>query len=419
MLDLFRRITTQSRQASYLLAITSVYVLAGMAYSFWWPPLVRHRTFYWLIPHDIWLTVRDSHWIAWGGLSSVYSAGTSLITLPGYSIVLLPVVLLSSGLNLSEGSPPLHVLIGHQTAWLIVGPFMLASVGPALFALNALAVELHLSQGRRRILTLAAAAAMWPTIAIWGHPEDVLAFAFVVYALLAAYRGRTTRAAWLFGIAAALQLWVVMLLPIALGLAGVRRTIPFLLRAAVIPGFFFFAVVIPDPTTSLRILVDQPLYPGVNHPTPWELVAPHLADHHVAGGLGHLIALAAAILAGIWVAKRQPRLDRVLWLSAVVLVLRCEFEAVMIPYFVMPAAVLLLLLAAYRGLGHLAALSVLVLGLLCMVQTHHDMWNYWLLMTGILGACLVIARPPVSADRPITLDTGSDATTIGPIRAIT
>lgn len=380
-------------QPLFILLVSGAYLVTGMAYSLWWPTLVRHQNFYWLIPHDIWLTVRDAHWITWGGLSSIYSSHTSLITLPGYAVVLIPAILLSGLLHLSEVSPSLTILLPHPGEWLVVGPFMLAAATPALFGLDSLAQRLGIKLSKRRILTFAQAVAMWSTVAIWGHPEDVLALTMAVFALLAVLNGRFTRAAWFFGIAAAFQLWVLMLLPLIIGIVGVRRALTFLLRCSVIPGFFFLVAVIPNPRPSLDVLLHQPLYTPINHPTPWESIAPKLAGHNAAGGPGHLLALLAAVIAGVWIGQRRPQLPGILWLAALVLTLRCEFEAVMIPYFAVPATVFALVLCARSGIDKLALGSAISVGLMFMLQTHHDMWMYWLGMTALLGALLVLSWP--------------------------
>src|SRR3984957_2991825 len=128
----------------------------------------------------MWFSVRTAHWIGWGSLSFVYSNHRSaLVTLPGFELLLTPVVLLSSALHLSEQAPGL-LGPGKPTEWLLVGPFSLMCSGLPLFAMDGLARRLGVRVRSRRLLSVALAAAVWPSIAIWGHPEDTLALGFAV-----------------------------------------------------------------------------------------------------------------------------------------------------------------------------------------------------------------------------------------------
>ncbi len=73
----------------WLAAVTAGVVVTGMAYSLWWATVVRHQSFYWITPGDMWYTVRTAHWIGWGSLSFVYSNYRSaLVTLPGFELLL-------------------------------------------------------------------------------------------------------------------------------------------------------------------------------------------------------------------------------------------------------------------------------------------------------------------------------------------
>jgi hypothetical protein len=58
-------------------------VTLAVAFGFWfgWGPLVMHRSL-WITPGDIWATYRSAHFIGWGDLGGVYSAGTRLVAFP-------------------------------------------------------------------------------------------------------------------------------------------------------------------------------------------------------------------------------------------------------------------------------------------------------------------------------------------------
>jgi hypothetical protein len=175
-----------------------------------------------------------------------------------------PVVTLTSALGLSESSPFAQLPEPH--AWYLVGPLSMATAGVALFALNSLARRLNVPPRSRRILTVACAVALWPAVCIWGHPEDVVALGLATYALTFLLDGRWTAAGWLFGIAVAMQLYVIVLVPLIIGFVGWRIATAVLARSAIVPGFFLVAVLVPNFHNSIRALLNQPSFPTADHP---------------------------------------------------------------------------------------------------------------------------------------------------------
>ena len=238
------RIDESRRPTLWLVGATLVFMAIGMAFSFWWPAVVRHHSYYWFIPNDIWSAVRGAHFVQWGGLSYVYSYHSALLTLPGYEILLAPVATLCSVFGLSESS--LSIFLTKPDSWLLIGPFCLATAAVTVFALDALARRFGISRPSRRFLTVGELVALWPTISYWGHPEDVVALGLVIYAFLALSDDRTALAGWLLGAALAMQLYVILLIPIFLGVLGLRKGAALLARAAVLPGFLLVAVLVPD-----------------------------------------------------------------------------------------------------------------------------------------------------------------------------
>ena len=397
--------------AWWLAALTAVVVLTGMAYSLWWPAVVRHQSFYWATPGDMWFSVRTAHWIGWGSLSFVYSNQRSaLVTLPGFELLLTPVVVLSSALHLSEQAPGI-IGPGKPTEWLLVGPLSLACAGLPLFAIDALARRLGILGRPRRILSAAVAAALWPGIAIWGHPEDALALGLVVYALLGILDGRWTAAGWLLGAALAMQLLVVVLVPLFIGLVGWRQASAVLARGAVLPGFLLVAVLVPDFHAAYYVLAHQPSDPTPNHVTPWLALAPKLAHDQVSGGLGRLLNGVVAVGAGVPAYRWRRDVWRIVWLAALVLAARTLFEPVMVPYYVMPGLALSLVAGRRHTLRWLGV-CVAGAGLTVMTFTHHGRWEYWLALTGLTAAMLTLAWPvqPVrgAKDRDLPASEGGD-----------
>ena len=378
----------------WLLAVTATVIASGMAYTLWWSAVVRHQGWYWLAPGDIWGTIRAAHWIDWGAFSYIYSSRTGLVTLPGFHLLLAPVVALSSALGLSESAPGIASgMLPKPQEWLLVGPIVLACSALVLFAADALARCLGSSLGRRRVLAVGVGAAAWPTLAIWGHPEDVLALGFVVYALVAILRGRMVAAGWLLGAALAMQLYVVALIPLFIGVIGYRLGAALLARASIIPGFLLTAVLVPNFHGSIHALFDQPNYPSIDHPTPWILLAPKLGHGVVAAGPGRLIGLVLALAAGVLARRLKTDAAQIVWLAAVVLAIRCLFESVMDPYYVMPAVVVALVAATTVSWTRLMVAGAAGAGLVVLTYFRPDMWVYWLEMAGVFGALLLLAWP--------------------------
>ncbi len=389
----------------WITACTAAVVVIGMAYSLWWPAVVRHASFYWLVPGDLWGTVREAHWVSSGALSYLYSSGYHLVTFPGMAIVLTPFVVVGTQFHLSESFP--HILpILKPTEWLLLGPVTMACSAIALVGFNALARALGASSTRRRILCLLESAAFWQVTVIWGHPEDVIAAGLCAFALARAIEERDVSAGWLFGAALAFQPLVIAAVPILLAFVGRRRAPGLLVRMAILPGVLLVATVVPNPHATLHVLLTQPNFPTIDHPTPWVLVAPRIARGIVAAGPGRVVGLAAAAALAIPAARSRAHPMAIAWLVAVALGFRCLFESVMDPYYVAPAIGFALVAAVSRRWAWIAVATAASASLTVVCQLRLGMWPYWLQMVGAFAVlyaagCPLWGRVPVS--RPTDL----------------
>jgi hypothetical protein len=384
-----------------------------MAYSVWWPAVVRHDAHYWLTPGDFWSTLRAAHYVGWGGLSFVYSSRAVFVTLPGFATLLSPLALLGSRLGLTESAP--GIFLPKPQIWLLVGPIALLLSGVALFGLDALAVRVRISTSSRHLLLVAEAVLLWPTTALWGHPEDAIAIGLLAFALVAVWDGHWAIAGWLLGGAVAMQLLALLAVPLFIGLAGARKAGPLLARAAILPGFFAVAVLVPNFHRSLSVLTKQPTFPQVDHPTPWVHLSPALAPHVVAAGPSRLLAVAVALGAG-WLARRwRDNLLFVVYALAVVFAARCVFESVMVPYYVMPA-VALAVLVSFAG-GWARRLTTMTAALALTVVTFYRVgeWRYYGEMTLLFVLVLIAARP---SSRPVDNSIAAPAPAHAPELAI-
>ena len=200
------------RRRRWPLLVMLTFVVVSMAYSLWWNPVVHHSPV-WVIPGDIWSTFRAAHWVGWGDIGAIYGKDTQLVTFPGIAVLLAPVAMVSGALGLGESLVP--IILSRPTSWLLLGPAILLVGSTCLVAVDAMAEELGVSGRRRIVLSLMEAVVIFQVVTMWGHPEDLVALAFSLYALLAMFRGRWSLSGWLWGAAIVLQPLVVLMFPLA------------------------------------------------------------------------------------------------------------------------------------------------------------------------------------------------------------
>jgi hypothetical protein len=399
-----------------------VFVALGLAYSFWWGLVVGGpHAHWWVQPGDIWVSFDVGHYIGWGDIGDIYSTQNGFIVPPGIALVLTPVALLAGHFHLTTSYP---FATAHPSAWPLLAPVSMAVGTVVLFAADALAEQLGLSAGRRRLLVVAEAVALWQVVVAWGHPEDAVALGLALYGLVAALSGRVGRAGWWFGFGAAFQPLVVLLLPLLLVLLPDRRRRVRAVVQAALPGLVLLAIPLGQSFhATLHALVDQPTYPGLLHPTPWLPLAPVLhsaplgsgqqlvlvhtptgarfvevpvgtaGGNIVAPGLGRLIAAALSVGLAVWAYRRRVSPATVVWLGAVALGCWVVFEPVMAPYYVWPAMAVLLVTAAAapwpRAIGAVAAVGFASV----WSSTHLAPWPYWAPLVAALALALALARP--------------------------
>ena len=391
----------------------------GMLYTLVWGLLVQHGS-HWVVPGDIWGTFRAAHYVGWGDIGDVYSPQTALVSLPLVTVVLAPVAMLSGHFGLTESLP---YFLPHPTAWLLLGPAELLIGASVLFPLDALAEHLGIAARRRIALCAVETVLVWPVLALWGHPEDALALTFALYGLLAALRGRWAPAGWLWGAALATQPLVVLMLPLAFALAPVRRWAGLALKSAAPAVALVLVPLVQQWHQTSKALFQQPNYPTIDHATPWIAFAPVLSPAHwgvtrhfaevvsggrtrftssvvtsrvgeiVAAGPGRLVAIALSLVIGVWVYRRRPSPQVLIWWAATGLSLRCVFESVMNPYYLWPPLVLLVLAAATTTQWRFW--FVVLDAAIVSVYSYHRTgpWMYWVPMMVLLGIALFVGRP--------------------------
>jgi type IV secretory pathway VirB2 component (pilin) len=398
-------------------------VVTGLAYSFSWGELWYH-VHAWVTPPDVWATFRDAHWVGWGSEGAIYGAKTNLVTFPGIAVLLTPLALLQGPLHLSSSFP---IGLPKPTEWYVLGPVDLLLGGFVLFPLNVLAKRLAITARRRIGLIWLEAALVWPVVAVWGHPEDPVAVALAVYALVAVYDRKWLQAGFFLGLAVAFQPLVFLMVPVAFVLIPVRRW-PILFGEIALPS----AVLLLGPLLrewgpTTRALLKQPNYPQLNHPTPWLALAPKLSPSHyiksfhfhehtlangtkiyslktgktltgtvVAAGPERDLALLLAIFIGFYLMRRRPSWPRLIWWLGVALSLRCVFESIIDPFYFFPGMALILVACFTTTWRKILLTTIFCTACTFLSYWHTGEWTYYVLVSSTLLLAISFAFPPVS-----------------------
>jgi hypothetical protein len=378
-------------------------------------------------PSDLWVTFGASVAFTHGHFGAIY-ATRGFPTFPGILILLAPIAALSGSLQttlleigrhhhlfrhpqilLIQGSPNLHTAVftsngnqylPHPQVLLLMAPYVLLLSCSVLFACDALAERLQVSAGRRGILALSEAAVLWNVVVFWGHPEDAMSVALVLYAIVFALDERWAGTGWLFGAAIALQPLVIVVLPILLVMSGRQRALMLIVRAAVPAVVITIPPLVSDFHATVHTLTSQPAYPYLhtNHRTPWTPLAPKLGGRGlvaaVGGGPVRLIAIALAVLLGWWARRWKNRPEMLVWAVAVAVALRCYTESVMIAYYVWPVLAVGLLVAALSSTRRFGAAIAVAFVTTVVLQWGLGQWPWWVLSVGAVTVLLVISSRP-------------------------
>jgi hypothetical protein len=378
------------------IAVSALVLVSGLAYCFFWVPVVHHGN-RWVEPGDIWQTFRSAHYVGWGDIGGIYTGGTHLVTFPGIAVLLAPVAMISGALGLSESIAPFY--LAHPAAWFLLGPAEILLGTPMLFALDAVAERCALGPTRRSLLAVMEGFLLWQVVVLWGHPEDALALGLAVYALLAGLDGKWTASGWLWGASVVVQPLTGLILPIAVAQAprGIRLR---LCVQAALPSVVLLAIPLATNwSATTNALLRQPNYPTVDHPTPWMAFAPVLRPHvTVSAGPPRSLAVLGALGLGIWSLRRRWPMNELFWLAGLALSLRCVFEAVMDPYYLVPPAALIVTAAFARQSRWRPTVAALAMVVDTIFSYHHlGEWAYWVPMVALLAVGLACGWPWTTA----------------------
>ena len=423
------RLIIRLRPQTVPIIVSVAYVALGLAYFFRWGPVAEHVPSLWLGPGDLRFTYFASSQVAHGQFGAIYNRNLDFVEFPGILVVLAPLGALSNVfhttlleitktqtvsvpfslhyvipfLNPEEfHHPGGSVYVAHPQWVLAVDPYVLLLSCTALFACDALAERLQVSRPRRAVVTVVVAVLLWNVTVLYGHPEDAVAIALAVYALISAMNGRFVKAGWMFGFAVAFQPLVLLMAPVLLAMTGLRRGIALGIRS-VLPSAILLSVPANCQLLStFRELVDQPSFPNVNHATPWTALATRLSGTGssltVAAGPVRLLAIPLAIGIGIWVARRRwlDRPELLVLACAVALALRSYTESVLVAYYLAAALAIGVVVAAVASRWRFGIAISLAIATTLLGQLRLGWLPWWLIQVGGLTVVLVVAAQPQS-----------------------
>ena len=307
---------------------------------------------------------------------------------PALELVLAPILFFAQVVGLTAHFPGGHPL----GLWLLLGPAVLLMASPALFAIDAVARSWSLTDGSRLALALASALGVANVAGIWGHPEDCVAVAMVVWAALAVERRPDTggrRAAWLLGLGIAFQPLAILGVAPVLACLGWRSFAKVSWRLLLPSLLVLVTPLIGQPGLTRFVLVKQPFLPHYVSFTPLTYLAPVIGPGTDGGGPTRLVALLLSACLAIAVCRRRHDLPTVLTMTAIAFFLRVLFETELNWYYMWPVAAVCLVLSARRGVSHLGVCSAALVATI-VLGNHDAVHNIALWWPGLMASLAVM-----------------------------
>jgi len=345
-------------------------------------PVVLGRGGWWT-PGDAWISLRAAHYVPQGAWPLIYETGTKHDIFDGgplLPLVLAPVAYVSDLFHLREGypfAPP------YPSAWIVYGPYVLASAIPLLYAVRALATEIGLG-ARRLLLQGAVLIVAFVPIALYGHVEDAIALTLLLLAFRDLLAGRELRGALLVAAAIAFKQWSLLAVPVFVAISPAPVRLRVAVRSLVPPALLEGAFLAMDYPYASRALLHTPTFASLGHSALW--ISPS-ADY-----LSSVPARAGAILLAVvvgWRMRDQRDPSRVLAAVGVILLARFFFESVVHAYYLAPG--ITFLLVSERAWRRIVTKTAIAAALLLAFPLHPDRQLWWAGVY-VLGAALLV--PP-------------------------
>lgn len=348
----------------------------------------------WQYPGDIWMNLQLANNVGLGDYANIYYQA-SLVASPAILLVLLPLELVIQHFGLTTGFGFAGL---RPTAWPLVAPAMVLLSAPALFAADSLA-ELIGTQWRHRMAIGICGAIALENVLWWGHPEDALSVAFLLFAIRGAVGGRWVLCAWLLGAGFAFQPLIGLAIPVVILSAGWRRVPTLVLRVLAPAAALLVVPFASDWADTYRAEILQPVFPNLVRPTAWLRFAPHISNEtflggrSVAGGPMRLVPIAIAVAIGVWFTRRERSPELLIWCVATILALRYLTEAAVAPYYVWPPLAVALVSASLGSWKRVLMTGFCVVGVTWLANVRvHTEWLWWPISAGLV-LCLIVSFP--------------------------
>ncbi len=360
----------------------------------------------WTVPSDLVRLIAAAGSIhGHSGFSHLYGfekPNTPFSTPPGF---LLPL----AGLLQLVGLVGIHPMLGGQVGliplgggWEIVLPAVVGSGLLGVFSFTSLARRMGIGGWRLGVSTGAAAGALWWTTTWWGHPDDALAVSLLAAAAVTVLDGKWSAGAWLVGAGCAVQPVVLLALPVLLTLVALRHWVSFVARSVLPAAVLLVVPLIGDFHDTVAQVFGQPLAPKMpaNHVTPWFWLAP-VVGYYRSGSSVRWVAFVLAAGLALWLAhRRSGDAIAVVWAIGAALDLRCVFDAVIVPYYLLSGLVFGIVAAAGRPSWRLLGATVsAAVTLEISGSPALGVWGYFTAMVLGLGAVAAFAFPRRRGDR--------------------
>ncbi|MDA8195973.1 MAG: hypothetical protein M0019_01965 [Actinomycetota bacterium] len=325
----------------YLSFTLLFYVIATVIYP------LTNRSHGWIYSLDFFAELRDAHLILWGGYQLLYSSGTGLVVPPLGPLSLTPLAFISSAFGLVE---PFPYPIPRPTVLLVAIPYL--AIYATLFFYAVRRFVLRFANAKNLFIevcaTLVASFALMP----WGHVEDVAAVAFAILGYVKLSEGKLRSSSYLFGVAIAFQPFAVLfVIPTLFMLVHkYRDCVTALVRAAMPTFMVYIPLFVTSPSATISTLLHQNNFPAVDHLTVVGLLIEQ-RNRPIAAGPLRLLLVVFVIAASLIL--RNLRRDSIHSYGEVFLIVglisagRIFVEPVMVPYYVVPTMVYLLLAGVF------------------------------------------------------------------------
>ena len=341
------RMWADDRSAPIVAAIT--WLVIGLAFSLLWSSITHGGPLRLLAPSDLWSLASSSSAILHGNFAGIYIRDGALTSPPAFEFVLAPVLALGHALGLA---PTLHIKGEPLSLWFVLGPAAFCIGSTVLFAIDAVARSWRMSDRIRVALALVGGLGVANVVFGWGHPEDCLAMALVIWsALLLDREGMHSlnKVAWLLGAAIAFQPLALLGLVPVLARCTWRAWLTSSFRLAIPSLVVLTPPLLTAHRQTLFVLIRQPFQPKYISFTPLTHLAPSLGVGVVGGGPTRMISTALGAFLALVVCRKRSDLGTVLLMVTFAFTLRLLFETELNWYYFWPVCALCLLLALRRN----------------------------------------------------------------------